>query len=244
MPAPPAPGARAVPCRRRAGASPADAARALPRPTGELRTGPRQFGFQIGDPPVSLCQGVLRLPATAREPLGQLLGAPLGQPHRFGVGAVVTAHEVRQHMDLAEDPHPQLGRDMGVGRERPVAGRDLALVAQLIPQGRERRRADGGPDTAQRAGKALVQQLGNQSGHETGLAGLADQYAVQPVVLGVALEGQLGTADDLPRRARAEAGSDDGAVKSVLQLVQFEAAACRRALGEGDCRKNHIGRHC
>ena len=207
----------------------------------------RELGLELGDPAVALGQRVLRLPAAARQPLGQLLGAPLGQPQRLGMGAVVAAHEVREHVDLAEDPHPQLGRDMGVGEERPVGGGDLAFLAQLVPQGRQLGGTGGGADPAQRPGEAVVQHLGDQAGHDPGLGRLADQDAVQPVVLGVGLEVELGTADDLARSAGTEAGADDRAVEAMLELVQAQAtplgaggAVRGKVLGKHDPRRHQV----
>ena len=129
-----------------------------------------EFGLELGDPAVALGLRVLGLTPAARQPLGQLLGAPLRQPQRLGVGAVVAAHEVREHVDLAEDPHPQLRRDMGVGEERPVGCGDLALLAQLVPQGRQLlARRPVAPTRRSVPAKLVVQHLGDQARHDPGL---------------------------------------------------------------------------
>ena len=101
---------------------------------GELVAGLRELGLECRDPLVALGQRVLRLSPVAGKAFGQLLDAALGQPERLGVAAMVATHEVGQHVDLAEDPDPQLVRDMTVAEERPVAGGDFALGAQLVPQ--------------------------------------------------------------------------------------------------------------
>ena len=204
-----------------------------------------ELGLELADPAIALGLRVLGLPPAARQPLGQLLGAPLRQPQRLGMGAVVATHEVGEHVDLAEDPHPQIRRDMGVGEERPVGCGDLAFLAELVPQGRQVLGAGRGADPAQRPGEAVVQHLGDQARHDPRLGRLADQDTVQAVVLGVGVEGELGTADDLAGSAGAQAGADDRAMKAMLELMQAQAtplvaggAVGGKVLGKHDARRH------
>ena len=74
----------------------------------------------------------------------------------------MAAHEVGQHVHLAEDAHPQRLWDMRMAHEGPVAGGDLALAAKFVPQRGQLRLAGRGPDPPNAAAERLVQALGDQ----------------------------------------------------------------------------------
>ena len=98
------------------------------------------LALEARDPRVALGDSLLRPATHPLEALLELRHPTLRRPQRLGVGAVHAAHEVGQHVDVAEGGVAQLVADVPVAHERPVRPRHLPLGAGVVPVGLERRR--------------------------------------------------------------------------------------------------------
>ena len=89
---------------------------------------------------------------------------------------------------------------------------------------------------------AVVQNLGDQARDDARAPGLADQDAVQAIVVSVAVELEAGTANDLLAVAGDRQVPTIGAVEPLLKLVQPNPALSAGHRRGGHAGKVHSGR--
>ena len=235
-----APGRRGPP----AGAAPGTRARLTPARRRDLLTRLAQRVFELADFPVTRGDRLLGLAPCSADRIGELVQPPLRKPEFLHIVAIAAAHEVGQHVDLAERMHLERLGNVRVAHDRPVRPGDQAAAAQIVPQGRKASLVAFRADLAQDGGVLVIQGPGDLARNRAALARSRDHEAMDVVRLDIVRERQAAPFEDALDVARGEASADDRAQPARWNLPDLQAllGGWRRTCGGRRQRCHQSGR--
>ncbi len=180
------------------------------------------LAMRLGRQLIALLQRLLAAQLLALQPLVQLGVFLFQRDKALELVAMRRAHQVREHVHLAEGLLALLGAGDLVRHQRPVGAGDVALRPGLPPCGVQARFALHRAEGAHSARVTLVERLVQRLGNVAVQAGLADRQMMDFEVA-QALDHHV-PAHQLAQLARAQAGADDRAMQVAFHLVKPGAA--------------------
>ena len=205
----------------------------IPRGLGGGGPQPGDVLFQGGDLPVAFAQGL-----TAGS-LGSPARCPFVVERIFQGGDLAAeiaprrSHEMRDHVDFAEDPGADRQGDVAQGHDCIEGGGELSGVAHLGPQCDLFVLAFGAREFPQGAAEAGIQDLVNGAGLARVLGTGFDEIAVYVVVARGGVDIQPKPLRDIEQVVMPETGPDDGAMGIVGEVPQHEPALGGLRAGTG-----------